>query len=143
MLKYLTLTIFLFSVLIVKSQCDGKQLLTEASKSLENFVYVKDFKINLKEAVEKRDPKSITHFVLLNKDVKYRFILAEAEGYEGKLIFDLFGDRGIVVSSYNQDTKKHYSVLEFACKKSGMYSISLGFEGAKEGCGMLVYSLEK
>jgi len=142
MLKYITFIIIIFSFLTGKSQCTD-ELLTEASKSLDNFVYVKDFKIKLKEAVEKRDAKEVTYTVILNKGVNYKFILADAKEYDGKLVFELFGDRGKLVSSYNEDLDKHYSVIEYSCKRSGMYFINLGFEGAKEGCGILVYSFEK
>ncbi|MBW6483359.1 MAG: hypothetical protein K0B10_09880 [Vicingaceae bacterium] len=122
-----------------KAQCND-QLLIAASEKLESFIYVKDFKIKLKEVKAKKDPENVTYTVILNKDMKYRFIIEDAKDFPGRMIFELYGDRGKIMSSYNPGTKKHYTVLEYNCTKTGIHYINVGFQDKQEGCGVLVYS---
>lgn len=142
MLKTVLFISVIFSSLYVKSQC-SETLLPEATKKLDTFTYTKDFKIKLKEVVQSRDEKYVSVSVMLNKGTKYRFVLDDAKEYEGRLIFELFSDRGRQLSSYEPVVEKHYTVLEYTCNRSGMYFMNFEFKDAKEGCGVLVYGFKK
>lgn len=136
----LTLSLFFFTT--IKAQCND-QLLVAASEKLETFTYVKDFKVKLKEVKTKKDPENVTYTVILNKDMKYRFIVEDAKDFPGRMIFELYGERGKIMSSYNPDTQKHYAILEYNCTKTSIHYINIGFQDKKEGCGVLIYSFKK
>lgn len=143
MLKYILLIIVIFSSFMAKSQCSST-LLPVASEQLEDFIYIKEFQVKLKEVKEARDANQITIPIMLNKGTKYRFVIDDAKEYEGRLIFELHSDRGKrILSSYVEEVKKNYSVLEFVCNRSGMYFLNLEFQEYKEGCGLLVYGFKK
>lgn len=142
MKRFLFLIGVTLSSLPMSAQCND-QLIAVANQKLDSYVYVRDFKIELKEAKKKKDKKSFTYTVILNKEIKYRFILEDAKEFEGRLVFELIGSKGKIMSSYNEKTKKHYKVLEYSCKRSGVHYINLGFSETKEGCGVLVYSFKK
>lgn len=142
MLKRNIVIVFMICwALVTKAQCND-QLLDIASEKLAGFVYVNNFKVKLQEVKKKKDPRNVTYTVILNKGVKYRFVVVSAEEYESKMIFDLMGYKGKLASSYNAATGKHYPVIEFLCQRTGVHYLYLGFQ-EKEGCGALVYAFKE
>jgi len=142
MLRLILVISVIFSSLLVKSQCN-ETLLPEVTNKLEIFTYIKDFNIKLKEVKESRDVGQITIPVMLNKETTYRFVLDDTKEFEGRLIFELFSDRGKQLSSYEPVVKKHYYILEYKCQRSGMYFFNFEFKDAKAGCGVLAYGFKK
>lgn len=140
--RFILILLSVFFSVTLKSQCPD-QSFESVSDKLQAYIYIKDFKVTFKEVVSKKDPEFITYTVVLNKDIKYRFIIENAKGSDANLIFELFGERGIIVSSYDTITQKHYSILEYNCKKTGVHYFNLSVEGKKKGCGMLVYGFKK
>jgi hypothetical protein len=121
-----------------QSQCND-QLIRDASNKVGNFYYVKDFKIKFKKA-KKNKVNKMLHSVILNRNTTYLFILGDAKEYEGRILFQMFGDKGKLLSSYNPNADKYYEKLQFTCESTGMYQITLEFSEGKEGCGILVYA---
>ena len=80
--------------------------------------------------------------VILNSGSVYKIFTVSAKDYQGKLIADFYTQEGLLASTYGQELRKHYESIEFECKKTGIYYISLYFEGAKEGCGICILSVE-
>jgi len=140
--KYFILAIISCFTFVAKSQCSAT-LLPSATKKLADFTYVKDFQIKLRQVRTARDKKQITMSVMLNKGTKYRFVLDDSKDAEGRLIFELFSDKGKrQVSSFRPEIKKHYYILEYICNASGMYFLNFEFEDFKAGCGVLVYGFK-
>jgi len=94
--------------------------------------------------------------MILNKGIKYRFIIKNSPDYEGKAVlrFRYLGD----VKSINNIRKKTYDLNEnfvkdksgdtdsfhsfaFEVDKSGVYQLHVSFMGGKDGCAavLLVY----
>tara|TARA_B100000809_G_scaffold264708_1_gene321273 strand:+ start:1724 stop:2158 length:435 start_codon:yes stop_codon:yes gene_type:complete len=143
MIKTIIIVAIMFSSLNVISQC-SQVLLPEVIRKLADFTYTKDFQIKLKEVKSSRDNGFMTIPVMLNKGMKYRFVLDDAKELEGRMIFELHNDRGKrKLSSYVIDLDKHYSVLEFICGLSGMYFLNFEFKDTKAGCGVLVYGFKR
>lgn len=142
MIKNITFIIVgVFISITLHSQCK-EQLLPKANVKLDDYTFVKDIPVKLNEVKESKNKDMITIPVMLNKNTKYRFVIEDSKDYEGRLIFELFGEKGRKVSSYIPDIKKHFPVLEFTCSQTGMYFMNFQFEDSKEGCGILVYGFK-
>lgn len=124
----------------LSAQCN-EQLVNKCYPTIDGYTYLKDFKFRLQEATEE-NPKPRAKFqLILSKDTKYLLTACDAEEYEGKVIYQLFDASGLLASSYNPQTKKHYESVEFVCKKSGLYYLAYTFEDNKKGCaiGMVAF----
>ena len=135
----IVLCVFLFEGL--SAQCN-EQLVNKCYPTIEGYTYLKDFKFRLKEG-STENPKPLAKFqLILSKDTKYLLTACDAEEYEGKVIYQLFDASGLLASSYNPQTKKHYESIEFVCKKSGLYYLAYTFEDNKRGCaiGMVAFA---
>jgi hypothetical protein len=122
------------------AQCND-QLLAVASERLENYNYVKDFKIKMKKG-KKGDVPFQRSTMILNAGFKYKIFTASAKEFDGKLVADFFSQEGMLASTYSASNKKHYESIEFECRKTGVYYLTLYFEEGKEGCGVCVLSIE-
>ena len=132
-----------FSPLLVSSQCRDA-LFPEVMKKIDTHTYIKDFQIKLKEVKTARDKDQITMPIMLSKGNKYRFVLNDAKEFQGRLIFELYSDRGArKLQNYIKEIDKFYDVVEFDCHTSGMYFLNLTFKDKKEGCGVLAYGFTK
>jgi hypothetical protein len=123
------------------AQCNDK-LVDKCYPTLGDYTYLKDFKFKLKPG-SSTTPKPTAKFqLILSKNTKYLLSACNAEEYPGKVIFQLFDQNGLLASSYNPQTKKHYETIEFLCKKSGLYYLAYTFEDAKEGCAIGMIGFE-
>lgn len=129
-----------FAVASLKAQCN-EQLVNVCYPTIDGYTYLKDFKFRLKEASPENLKPTAKFQLILSKDTKYLLTACDAEEYEGKVIYQLFDATGLLASSYNPQTKKHYESIEFVCKKSGLYYLAYTFEDNKKGCaiGMVAF----
>ena len=96
------------------------------------------------KAKSEASPKPTAKFqLILSKDTKYLLTACNAEEYEGKVIYQLFDASGLLASSYNPQTKKHYESIEFVCKKSGLYYLVYTFVDYKRGCAIGMVAFER
>ena len=131
-----------FFLLDANAQCN-EQLVNKCYPTIEGFTYLKDFKFRLK-ATSAASPKPTAKFqLILSKDTKYLLTACNAQEYEGKVIYQLFDASGLLASSYNTQTKKHYQSFEFVCKKSGLYYLAYTFEDYKIGCAIGMVAFER
>lgn len=142
-MKRFTITLVfasLFMMLGAKgyAQCND-QLLDIGLSEIEKFTYLKDFKIRLKKS-KKSKPSVAQYTVVLSKGTKYRFTTTNATEFDGKLVFDLYDDSGLVLSSYDKTNNKAYGVVDLTCKKTGRYYIAFYFTEGNEGCGVGILS---
>ena len=140
MKNVIAILISLFVYLGASAQCN-EQLVNKCYPTIDGYTYLKDFKFRLKEASTENPRPTAKFQLILSKDTKYLLTACNAEEYPGKVIYQLFDASGLLASSYNPQTKKHYESVEFICKKSGLYYIAYTFEDNKKGCaiGMVAF----
>lgn len=127
---------------ISRAQCND-QLVNKCYPNITGYTFLKDFKFRLKEGGPGNEKPTARFQLILSKNTKYILTACDAEEYEGKVIFQLFDQTGLLASSYNPQTQKHYESAEFLCKKSGLYYIAYTFEGAKRGCAVGMIAFER
>ena len=143
-MKRLFAVVACFTSMIVASnaQCN-EQLVDKCYPTIDGFTYLKDFKFRLKAASEVNQKPIAKFQLILSKDTKYLLTACNAEEFEGKVIYQLFDASGLLASSYNPQTKKHYESIEFVCKKSGLYYLAYTFEDYKQGCAIGMVAFER
>ena len=60
----------------------------------------------------------------------YRFNLCNDKG---QAIIRIYDNTNMVVSSYDTRTKKEYNPINFLCRKTGQYIITINFRDGKAG----------
>ena len=132
------LCLFIFGGL--SAQCN-EQLVNKCYPTIDGYTYLKDFKFKLKAASEANPRPTAKFQLILSKDTKYFLTACNSGEYGEKVIFQLFDASGLLASSYNPQTKKHYESVEFVCKKSGLYYLAYTFEDNTQGCaiGMVAF----
>ena len=140
MKKLIATFVCLFIITVVSAQCN-EQLVNKCYPTIDGYTYLKDFKFRLKEGSEANERPTAKFQLILSKDTKYLLTACNAEEYDGKVIYQLFDATGLLASSFNPQTKKHYQSVEFICKKSGLYYLAFTFEDNKKGCaiGMVAF----
>lgn len=138
--------VLVFSVVLMsggmKAQCND-QLVNNCYPTIDGYTYLKDFKFRLKPASD-ANPKPTAKFqLILSKNTKYLLTACDAQEYDGKVIYQLFDASGLLASSYNPQTKKHYESIEFVCKRSGLYYLAYTFEDYKQGCAVGMVAFER
>jgi len=133
-----------FSSVNLRAQCDDG-LIAEVADALGNFNYMKDYKVRMEKMKKKNKmPPQISYSIILNEGKKYRFIINYAEDLPGKLKFEMFGQRsGIVLTNYDGLSNKYYNGVEFQCKATAMYTVSLSFSDGQEGCGVVIVGFDE
>jgi hypothetical protein len=139
-LSYIAAILLLSCIsLNANAQCND-QLLNVAIEAAGDFTYLKDFKVKMKKAKRNSPAPTMKYTVMLSKGNKYKLVGASAQDYDGKIVFELYDQRGKIGSSYNHTTRKHYKEVEFICKKSGAYYVLVYFQDGYEGCGVAMLS---
>lgn len=105
--------------------------------------YLKDFRIQLGKATVQGELRFKANMSLW-KSTKYRFTMCNAEDSRGKLILNVRDEANkIVVSSFDQNTGKTYTYIDFTCNKSGIYQLTYDFVNEPQGSGLGVVSVVK
>ena len=119
------------------SQC-GEEMIEYCYPKLGDFKYLNNFPVKLKKSKKNDPPAVMKHSLVLNSGTKYRFAIYNATEYDGKLVVNIYSSSTLVGTSYDYNTGKYYDVIDFDCKKPGIYYITFYFDGGKEGCSMCV-----
>ena len=105
--------------------------------------YLKDFRVELGKATSNVELRYKVNMSLW-KSTKYRFTMCNAKDSKGKLIFNIRDESNrLILSSYDQQSGKTFSVVDFECRKSGIYQLSYDFIDGQQGSGVGVVSLIK
>ena len=136
-LLYISLVLFpvLLSTQGAKAQC-GEPLVEICYPKLGDFKYLNSFPIRIKKSKRGEPPTVMKHSLIFNSGTKYRFVLSNAEEFDGKLILNLYNSQNVVKSSVEYSTGKYFDMIEFDCKKAGIYYLTFYFEDGKEGCAL-------
>jgi len=108
-----------------------------------NTRYLKDFRVQLGKGSRAGEMRYKAQMSLW-KNTKYRFSMCNSDDSQGQLILTIKDESNkVVLSSYDQNTKKVYPFIDFICNKSGIYQISYDFTGGEKGSGVGVVSMIK
>lgn len=125
----------LISVNELRAQC-GEPLVEICYPKLGDSKYLNSFPVRLKKSKRGEPPTVMKQSLILNSGTKYRFAIVNAEEYEGKLIMNLYSSQTLVGTSVEYSTGKYFDIVEYNCKKAGIYYLTFYFEDGKEGCGL-------
>jgi len=110
---------------------DTEQLVQDcASKAGEGTIYLKDFVVSLPEAKPNEKPPMYRQAILLRGDNIYRFNICNQQG---EAVIRVFDTNRMLISSFDQQSGKSYNPINFACTKTGQYSIVITFKDGKAG----------
>lgn len=105
--------------------------------------YLKDFRIQLGQASAKSELRYKAN-VSLWKNTKYRFTMCTTNGSTGQLILNIKDDTNkVILSSFDQKSGKTYPVVDFECRKSGIYQLNYDFINGQQGIGVGIVSVLK
>ncbi len=105
--------------------------------------YLKDFRVQLGKAAAQTDLRYKANMSLW-KNTKYRFTMCNTEDSQGQLILSIKDNSNkIVLSSFDKNTGKTYSYIDFICNKSGIYQLNFDFTDGQQGSGVGVVSMIK
>jgi hypothetical protein len=122
------------------AQCDSDEFLDKCASNLGTYNYIKTF-IAYASPRKKSNHENIYVF---SKGSKYKMIACLSEAEKGKMIISLFDrNHNLIACSYDQNTNKYYSELQYPCSATGVYYIQTSFEGTKSGCGMCILGFSK
>ena len=126
------------------AQCDD-QLIAEVADALGEYNYLKDYKVWMPKAKKKNKlPPQVAYNIILNKGKKYRFLINYSEELPGELKFEMFHAKGgMVLTNYDGLSREYYNGVEFVCKATAMYTISVSFSDGQEGCGVVIVGFEE
>lgn len=103
--------------------------------------YLKDFRIQLGKAPSAGDFRYKAQMSLW-KNTKYKFTQCNADDSKGKLILTIRDDANkVVLSSFDKNSGKIYSYIEFVCNKSGIYTLNYDFLDGLQGSAVGVVSM--
>ena len=132
-MKILKPTIAILFALLTLSmvQSDRKERVQAcAEKAGEGAIYLKEFVVSLPKAVKNEAPPVYRQAVILRGNNIYRFNLCNDKG---QAIIRIYDNTNMVVSSYDTRTKKEYNPINFLCRKTGQYIITINFRDGKAG----------
>jgi hypothetical protein len=107
----------------------------------DDATYLKDFIVKLDAAEPEQRPPVYRQSLALRKNVMYRFSLCNMDNSEGEAVLRVYDQAKLILSTYYPATGKEYSAINFACKKSGIYTVVISFKEGKAGeaIGILSY----
>jgi len=104
---------------------------------VSKYTLLKAYDIQLpKRKNRKMRPPTKRYSVMLSKGTRYRVTGCVNRSVSFKpMVFSLYDNFGLVTTSYNQNSNKHYPAFEFICNKSGIYYLTFYFVDGIIGCG--------
>jgi hypothetical protein len=129
----------LFSVSLFAQKCDYDDLLNKNLSLLDNYKFIKSFPVETSRQAEKAD-----YSYLLNRDTKYRVVIAD-NGRKGERMIVTVRDRDKKVVATNRDKqKKTFSTqMDFVCPATGIYYFEAVFEEDHRDCGLNILGFQK
>lgn len=142
-LKFHIALIFLAGILVAPSKAQNMQDLVQqcAMNAGDDATYLKDFIVKLDGAMPEQRPPVYRQSLALRKNVSYRFSICNMDNSEGEAVLRLYDQSKQILSTYYPQTGKEYNIVNFQCKKSGIYTIMISFKEGKAGeaIGILSY----
>jgi hypothetical protein len=142
MKKYIfTLLLLLAGGVLIHAQNSDPLVTSCVMNAGPDAKYLKDFRIQLGKAPSAGDFRYKAQMSLW-KNTKYKFTQCNADDSKGKLILTIRDDANkVVLSSFDKNSGKIYSYIEFVCNKSGIYTLNYDFLDGLQGSAVGVVSM--
>jgi len=128
---------------IKKGGCEKESLMTEATSKLKKYTLIQDFPFYIRKKKKSGEIEFKKQIITLNRGVNYKFYTIRNTDYEGMPILSIYMNEKqevLLGSTYNSAQKKFYSEIDFECKTTGNYCLSLSFQDGLEGCAVGVFA---
>ena len=144
MKKYIAAILFLCSAGILLSGQTADSLVSKCLLDAGPTArYLKDFRIQLGEAATAGNFR-YKATISLWKNTKYRFTMCDSDDSKGQLILNVRDETNkILLSSFDENSGKVYSYVDFICNKSGIYQLFFDFANGHPGSGVGLVSMVK
>lgn len=127
--------IFIFSNVSSFAQCND-DLINVCTPSVGGgYTFLKSFPVRCNKS-SKEAPETVKFTYMFNPGITYKIVACNAQEFQGKVIVTVTNARGLVGTSFDPATKKHYPIIEFQCTAGGPHTISFMFEDGFEGCAV-------
>lgn len=141
---YILLLSILTLVPLMANEACSDALISEIAGDLEGFNYLRDYKVMMKKVKKNKLAPKASYSIILNKGMVYRFLVNEADELPGDMKFELYSaQEGLMATNYNGDKDTYYGGVEFNCKLTAAYTVSMSFSEGQEGCGVVVIGFKK
>lgn len=128
------LSVILLTASFNYASAQSEDLVNACALGIGNATYLKDYKVKLPANAPAQKLS-----VILNKGVLYKFVVCNAEGYEGKAVIQIQEGANTLVSNLKPDGT-FSEAIGFSCQKTGMYNIICNFKNNKEGAAVIIMS---
>ena len=142
LIKISGILFFAFLAMTTLYSQDTPDLVQKCANSAgDDATYLKDFVVKLDGASSDNRPPMFRQSLALRKNVTYRFSLCNMDNSEGEAILRVYDQAKLILSTWYPASGKEYNIINFQCKKSGVYTIVISFKEGKEGeaIGVLSY----
>jgi len=131
--KFKIALIFLALIVVAPVTAQSMEDLVQrcAMNAGEDATYLKDFVVKLDGAQPEQRPPVYRQSLALRKNVTYRFSICNMDTSEGEAVLRLYDQSKQILSTYYPQTGKEYNIVNFQCKKSGVYTIMINFKEGK------------
>jgi len=104
-----------------------------ASKAGDDATYLKDFVVKLDGAPNGSRSPMYRQSLALRKNITYRFSLCNKKSSEGEAVLRVYDQANLILSTWYPASGKEYNIINFQCKKSGVYTVVISFKEGKQG----------
>ncbi len=101
-----------------------------ASKAGDGAIYLKEFVVSLAKAAKNEAPPVYRQAVILRGNNIYRFNLCNDKG---QAVLRIYDNTKMVVSTFDTGTNKEHNPINFLCRKTGQYIITINIKDGKAG----------
>ena len=139
---YIVSVLFTMVLTLPMAAQDMQDLIYQcASNAGEDATYLKDFVVKLDGVKSGERPPNFRQSLALRKNIIYRFSVCNMDNSEGEAVLRLYDQSKQILSTYYPESGKEYRLINFQCKKSGIYTVMINFKEGKPGeaIGILSY----
>ncbi len=126
-----------------KGDCKDSEMIQAMVDRLGRFTLIQEFSFLVKKKSKDGTLQYKKLIITLNRGVRYKFFAVKSKSYDGLPVLSIFNNEKqefLLGSTYNATFKRFYNELEFDCKSTGNYCLSLNFLDGVEGCAIGVFS---
>lgn len=126
-----------------KGDCTSSEMSAMAVDQLNKFTLMQEFPFFIKKKKKSEEIEYKKQMITLNRGVRYKFYAIKNKEVDGLPIITIYNNEKqefMLGSTYNSTFKKFYNQLEFECKTSGNYCLSMSFLDGEEGCALGIFA---
>ena len=102
------------------------EMISICNSKLGEYKYVKYYSVKIKESSAKI-PSTVKYAIVMYKNIKYRLVTSDQNN---GMVVELYSHDVQIGTTYDYSNKKQYNSLNFYCKNSAVYYISIYFRNS-------------